>query len=295
MKPSTFHWAIMSGLVIGALFLCQATAPSQAPGTKPIRVGLSALLFDEQSREQMLEQMKPFTQRVEKQVGVQSEFVIVDSLDALAKQLNDRVIQIAVLSGLHYGWVKPLCPEMKPMLTTAVEGGRLKSVVLVKKDAAFASLDQLRGQSLALPNRTQHFVRFFLEQETKQPMGDFFKVAPQRNVDDAIEAVIAGKVQAAALSESALQVFQERKPARYQRLKILVESEPFPAPVVVFLDKNADRERIDKFSEALLKADDSTEGKQMLTLWRFNGFVRLPADFESQVNHIVQKYPSRMK
>ncbi len=295
MKPSTFHWAIMSGLVIGALFLCQATAPSQAPGTKPIRVGLSALLFDEQSREQMLEQMKPFTKRVEKQVGVQSEFVIVDSLDALAKQLNDRVIQIAVLSGLHYGWVKPLCPEMKPMLTTAVEGGRLKSVVLVKKDAAFASLDQLRGQSLALPNRTQHFVRFFLEQETKQPMGDFFKVAPQRNVDDAIEAVIAGKVQAAALSESALQVFQERKPARYQRLKILVESEPFPAPVVVFLDKNADRERIDKFSEALLKADDSTEGKQMLTLWRFNGFVRLPADFESQVNHIVQKYPSRMK
>lgn len=295
MKPSTFHWAIMSGLVIGALFLCQATAPSQAPGAKPIRVGLSALLFDEQSREQMLEQMKPFTKRVEKQVGVQSEFVIVDSLDALAKQLNDRVIQIAVLSGLHYGWVKPLCPEMKPMLTTAVEGGRLKSVVLVKKEAAFASLDQLRGQSLALPNRTQNFVRFFLEQETKQPMGDFFKVAPQRNVDDAIEAVIAGKVQAAALSESALQVFQERKPARYQRLKILVESEPFPAPVVVFLDKNADRERIDKFSEALLKADDSTEGKQMLTLWRFNGFVRLPADFESQVNHIVQKYPSRMK
>ena len=285
-------WVVLIVMMVGT---SQPTFARPSGTDTPIRIGLSSQLFDDQARNQILDQMKPFTEKVQKQVGTPSEFVIVDDLKSMARQLNDKSLQMAVMSGLDYGWIKPLCPDIRALLTTSIEGGVLKTVLLVKKDATWQSNQQLKRQSLAMPQRTPNYVKFFLEQETKQTMSAYYQLLECRNVDEAIEAVIDGKAAATAVSASAMDVFKERKPGRFNRLKVLMESDAFPAPVVVYQAKNTNEKQIEKFAEALLRADDSTEGKQMLTLWRLRGFVKLPADFETHVDRIVKKYPSTLK
>ena len=167
----------------------------------------------------------------------------------------------------------------------------MKAIVLAAKDSPLSKLDELKGKSLAWPKNTPQHLKFFLRREFGQPVDQAFKVQPTRNVDEALEDVIEGKADFACVGQGQAKVFQDQKPGRYNRLKVVAESADFPPPVVAYQSKGADPLKISRFADAMLRANQTTEGKQTLTLWRLKGFERLPKDYDAMLDAIVKKYP----
>jgi ABC-type phosphate/phosphonate transport system substrate-binding protein len=282
------------GNLLVLLSMIGSTVFAQAQSDKPIRVALLAALFDQQQdRQQMLGQMQPFVDLVQKDLGVKSEFDIVDDVPALKKALVDGRVHLTVLPGLSFAWLRQEYAEVKPLLVASMDSTTLRAVALVAKDSPVQSLRDLRGQPAALPKRVPLFLRVFLEREWQQPIEQFVVVKDQDNAEAAIEAVIDGQVTSAILPQSAVEAYADRKPGRFKRLRVLQESPDFPLPVVAYRTAGTDLAAIKRFEKALLSADQTPEGRQTLTLWRLRGFVKPPADFDELIIQTARRYPMK--
>lgn len=277
------------GLGLGIVPLLVAAAEPLAKPTL-FRVAMVGYLFDE-NKEQMLRQMGPFIEDMQRDTGTKAEFVIIDDLPALTRELKEGRVQVAILPSLDFGWLRAEVPNLKPLLLAGVDGGRLRAQVFVPAKSTLASLAELKGQALAWPRRNPQHVRFFLEREFGAAPEKAFQLQEARNIDQALEDTIDGKVKAAVVNFSAAKVFAEQKPGRFGRLKLLAESTDFPAPVVAYVPSAGEEERVRKFADAMKKSNQTESGRQTLTLWKLKGFEDLPADFEEQVTAILKKYP----
>jgi ABC-type phosphate/phosphonate transport system substrate-binding protein len=85
--------------------------------------------------------------------------------------------------------------------------------------------------------------------------------------------------------------YKARKPGRAAALKVLKKSAAFPATVVAFHDGALDGATQRNFRSALLRAPDSADGRQVLTMWKLSGFERVPRDYEQQLEDILKVYP----
>lgn len=281
------RWSTLALAILALLPDWSRSAPAA-----PIRVVLLAQLFDQQQdRKQMLGQMQPFVDLVQKDLGVQAEFDIVDDVAALREAMEKGRAQVAVMPGLSFAWLRGTYADARPLLVAQMDSPTLKAVAIVAKDSPLQKLADLQGQPTALPKRLPLYLRVFLEREWHQPVEKFVAARQQESSEAAIEAVIDGGVVAAVLPHSAIEAYADRKPGRFKRLRVLQESPDFPLPVVAYRTTGADMEAIRKFEKALLTADSTPEGRQTLTLWRLRSFGKPPGDFDKLVDQIAIRYP----
>lgn len=285
-RPALICLASLIPATVGSLAVAWTGADPEI-----IKVAMISHLFEGENKDGMVKQMAPFVDSMEKRTGAKSEFIIIDDLTALTKELNEGRVQIAVMPSLDYGWARADLPDVKPLIVAAVDGGKLKTTVLVAQKSAASRLEELKGKLLAWPKRTPHYVKFFLARELGEEPDKAFKPKEYRSVDEALDAVIDGEAEAAAINGSAAKIYQEQRPGRYKRLKVVAESVDFPPPVVVYQTKGANEDKIKRFSDGMLTANQNTEGQQTLTLWRLKGFEKLPADYDQQLEAILKKYP----
>src|SRR5262249_21058629 len=130
----------------------------------------------------------------------------------------------------------------------------------------------LRGQSLALPATGQRFVRLFVEHQSKaagkEPEDFFVKITTPENIEDALDDVVDGVVQAAAADGPALEAYKRRKPGRFKTLKEAAHPQPPPPPLVAYYGKTLDEATRERFRNGLLNASRKEKGEMMLTLFR---------------------------
>lgn len=283
-----FRWRLLSSLA--AIFVA-AFGFAAEQEQRPVRIGISNSLFDDLDEDTVQKQMQPFADNVKMQTGVDGRFGMVKGLDGMVKAFQEGAIQMAVMPGIEYGWLKAHCKDVKPLLIAVIDKPTLKAVFLVARDSPAKQAADLKGQTLALAKKSPPFTRFYLERLVAGDPAKYFQTVLCDSVADAIESVVEGKAAAALVSESAVNVYKAQKPGRFNRLRILEESPDFPAAVLVYrteADRAAERQ---KFRDALLKAHETPEGRQTLTLWRLSSFQEVPKDYEGVVDAIVKKYP----
>jgi len=260
-------------------------ARPQQQSRELVRVGLLESVFDQQEKNQVLSQLRSFAEVVQRETNTKAEFDIVDR-PTLVKDFNAGKAQVAILTGIEYGWIKDECPDAKPLLIATIEGPTYKTVVLTQKDNQAKSLVDLKGQALVQPKRMPYLTRFYLRHAISAEPQKFFRVNEADNADAAIEDVVDGKAQAVAISASGFKVYQERKPGGAKRLGVLAESAEFPAAVVIYNTKGADVRTVKDFERSLRNADQTPEGRQLLTLYHLKRFEDVPADYERRVAEI---------
>jgi hypothetical protein len=81
------------------------------------------------------------------------------------------------------------------------------------------------------------------------------------------------------------------KPSRAVELKILCESESFPASVVVFGEGRVPSETLQRLQKGMLSADKQAVGRQLLTLWKLTGFIEVPRNYLPLTESIIRTYP----
>ncbi|GBD36505.1 hypothetical protein HRbin36_01630 [bacterium HR36] len=278
-------WAGMT-LVLSMLLQCHANVLQERVG-----VGMLASLFDQADEKTILAQMEPFAEVVSKRVGIRGEFLVVRDVHHAARLLDERKIQVVVLHGPEYGWLKQLRQEIRPLLIATASTAKLQAVFLVSQNNAAKSADELKGQTLALSNRLPQHLRLFLERRFSDPADKLFRVLEVKNAEDALEAVIESKAALTLVSNIQAEVYQQQRPGRFKRLRQLESSPDFPMPVVAYKPQTELEQAVEEFRKALLTAKETPEGRQTLVLWRIEGFKEPPADYEDQAAKIAKIYP----
>ena len=125
----------------------------------------------------------------------------------------------------------------------------------------------------------------------KKPEEFFAKITNPENVEDALDDAVDGAVQAVAVDRAALEAFKKRKPARFNRLKEVAKSQPFPPTVVVYLEGVLDNATLQRFRDGLLNASRKEKGQTLLTLFRLTGFETVPNDFDRVLAETRKAYP----
>src|SRR5260370_3437879 len=110
---------------------------------------------------------------------------------------------------------------------------RLASLLVRCEDRA-NSLADLKGKSIALPQRSREHCYMFLNKRCSKPERFFSQITTPPNSEEALDDVVDGDVQAAVIDGVALNCFKRRKPVRFARLKVLDKSEVFPAGVAAY-------------------------------------------------------------
>ena len=263
----------------------------QAGYDDPVKVALLESVFSGQDRAKVLEQIKPFSELIQKDTATQAVFDIL-SLAQVEGEFTSGKVQLVILTGLEYAWVQSQVKEAKALLVASIDPGATRTVVVTKQDDVAKDLKDLLGATLAVPDRVPYLTQFYLKNQTGQPYDKAFKLVKPGNVDETLEDVLDGKARGAIVTAAGMDVFKERKgPARAKKLKVVHESPDFPQATVMYHEKHADKGSLEKFRNALLKATEKPEGSRVLTLFRLKGFEAVPENFEKLVSETAKAFP----
>jgi ABC-type phosphate/phosphonate transport system substrate-binding protein len=238
----------------------------------------------------------PFSSVVHVQTGLDSNLELIPTLDEMRQQLSDGKLQFGLCHGFEFAWMKQKDPSLRPLMVAAPAQRPLKGYVVVASTNPAMSLNDLRGKKIALPKGIHETARLFAARQCHCEAGvrsDLFEeVTIPANAETALHEVYDDKVQATIVDKTGLQCFADRFPARFQRVRILEESEPFPMSVVVVRDGAVDDAVLRQFQNGMGKAHTTIVGRQLTALMHSAGFEPVPPDYGRQADEIAKRYPA---
>jgi ABC-type phosphate/phosphonate transport system substrate-binding protein len=229
------------------------------------------------------------------ETGLENDIVGEQDWRELADSMAEGKFQLALFQGYEFAWAQEKHPDLKP-LALAVNLDRYPvACLMVARSSPAGDFAALRGQSLSVPVTCHGYLRLFVERRCEAGggnMGGFFsKITCPDNVEDALDDVVDGKVDAAVADRAALEAYKRRKPGRFNQLKEVAQSQRFPPVVIAYYDKVLDDETLNRFQMGLLNAQNKEKGQTMLTLFRLTGFQKPPKDFDQVIAETLKNYP----
>jgi ABC-type phosphate/phosphonate transport system substrate-binding protein len=285
---------LLAASVVGMLLPAPVLAEGKHEG--PIRIGMVGTLFRDVPASLVLAMMHPFGMLMKSQTGMDGKLLPGGDPYEVAQQIVDGKLDLAVLHGVEFGWVRAKHPELRPLMIAVNQQKHFTVHLVVRSDDTIKSLEDLKGTKLALAKGSREHVRMFLNKQCGPFCPDFEKffktITVPANTEDALDDVVDGEVQAAVVENVPFEAFARRKPGRAAQLKTLTVSETFPSGVIVYKHGALDDETLDRFRTGMVNANKNIMGKQMLMMWKLTGFEAIPADYDTVLNDIVKAYPA---
>jgi ABC-type phosphate/phosphonate transport system substrate-binding protein len=279
-----------------AAFLRVAAAPASEIATKPIHIGMSKSIFVDVP--QILVQLAAptFNQLTKESTGLNGQMVVGGDPFELCRRLHDNQVQLAVFQGIEYAWVHQHHPEMVPMMVAVYRQPHLKANLVVRKDNEATNFNDLRGKGLALPKKSKEHCRLFLERGCDEggcpPQKFFGQVTRPSSMEGALDDVCAGNVEACVIDAQALENYQSIKPGCAARLKIIKQSEIFPAAVICYRKGILSDDTLNRFRTGMIGAHKSEKSRELMSMYMITAFEPLPPDYFQTVTDILKSYPA---
>jgi ABC-type phosphate/phosphonate transport system substrate-binding protein len=280
---------------IAALLAGPGTVVRAQPAGGVLHIGSSGTLASSNSgarEEAALDTLRDF---IKTETGFQNEIVRQKDWRELADKMTKGQFQLGVFQGYEFAWAQEKYPALRP-LALGVNVHTYPTVyVVTRRDNSAADFASLQGQSLAMQSGAGGFVRLFVDRQSqahgKKADAFFAHVTQADNVEDALDDLVDGKVQAVAADRAALEAYRQRKPGRFGQLKEVAHSQPFPPTVVAYAEGAVDAPTLQRFRDGLLRASRTDRGQTLLTLFKLTGFETIPADFDRVLAQTRKDYP----
>jgi ABC-type phosphate/phosphonate transport system substrate-binding protein len=267
------------------------------PSAEPIRIGMLTTMFRSGKPAWATALKGPLSAVVNAQTGFDCKVDMLADPDELREQLADGKIQFALSHGFEFAWMLEDDPRLKAIMIAAPVNRPLKAYVVVASTNPAKDLDDLKGTTVALPNGIHETARMFARHKcdcaADKPSQLFEKVTTPVNAETALHEVFENKVQAAIVDQSGWRCLADRYPARFQRVRVLKESEPFPMTVVSVRDGTVDAAIVRRFADGMGRAHQTAMGRQILALMQSSGFQTPPSDYDEQIAAIIKRYPAQ--
>ena len=283
-------------LVLSALLgVAAIVAHGRSEKSDVLRVGLSGPLGSDTEGPKQKVAAAMLQDFIKSETGMNDEIVCQKNWRDLADKLAKGQLQVGVFQGYEFAWAQEQHPSLKPLVLALTGPRNLTACVVARRDGAARQFDDLRGQSLGLPDTGQRHLRLFVERESQargaEPDAFFSKISSPQNVEDCLDDVVDGTVQVAVVDHAALEAYKVRKPGRFNQLKVVAESPPLPPVVIAFCDRVLGEATVRRFREGLVESGNKEKGRMMLTLFRLTAFEAAPNDFAEVLAQTREAYP----
>jgi ABC-type phosphate/phosphonate transport system substrate-binding protein len=287
---------LTSGLIASAFVICCVLAVQGEPvKIDMLRIGTSGTLNPEGKDANDKSSLDTLRSFVKDETQLNSEIIRENDWQDLADKMSKRDLHVGVFQGFEFARAREKYNKLQPLAVAVnVYTYPVVYVVTRRKDQA-SDFKGLQGQSLALVSNAPGYLKFYVDRQCdaagKKPDAFFSKIVYRDNSEDAIDDVVDGVIDATVADRATLDSYKRRKPARFNRLKSIAESKPFPPAVVACFDGVLDEATIKQFRNGLLDAANKEKGQTMLNLFRLTGFILPPADFNEHLAASLKDYP----
>jgi len=284
------------GILLGAVLLASVDTGQAQQAPNLLRIGTSGNLSPGAPKAKENAATATLKDFIRDETGLKNEIVRARDWQDLAKQMVDKQIPLGVFQGHEFAWAQNQHPELKPLVVAANGTPYIVAYMVARKDGPTTNFAGLQGKSLALPPGSEGFPWFFVQRqgEALGKKADAFFSSIQRdyeNVEDAVDDVVDGKVEATVVDRTSLEAYKRRKPGRFRQLTELTHSETVPRAVIAYTEGALDQATLDRFRNGLLRAGQQERGQTLLTAFHLTGFERAPADFDKVLATTRKAYP----
>jgi ABC-type phosphate/phosphonate transport system substrate-binding protein len=287
------------GLLLAAALAAVVAVPGAAAhgqsAPSVLRIGSSGSLTTAPGTNEKaaLETLKDF---IKEQTGLDDEIVRQKDWRELADKMSKGRLHLGDFQGYEFAWAQEKYPGLRP-LAVAVNVYTYPTVyVVTRRDNPPTNFAGLQGQSVVLPAGGADHVSLFIDRQCeaqgKTAKTFFSRVTTTDNVEDAVDDVVDGKVQAVAADRAALEAYKQRKPGRFGQLKAVATSAPFPpAAIVADYEGVLDQGTRQRVRDGLLRAHRSDRGQTLLTMFKLTRFDAPPPDLDRVLAETRKAYP----
>jgi ABC-type phosphate/phosphonate transport system substrate-binding protein len=258
----------------------------------PLKIGMPESMFSGLPPSVVQVGAQPFKDMFEKQTGLKGEIAVVKDYADSTAQLCAGKLDVAVFHGFEYAWVKQHT-ELIPLLI-AVPGSKIQACIVVNAECTAAGPAALKGECLAIPTATKAHCHLYLERlKEKLPAGTCGPAKLEgKTIEDALDAVASGKCEAALVDVSTLEGYKRNKPGVGTHLKILDQSDLFPAGVIVFRNNVFNAKAEKNLRDGLIKSIETPQGKLLKGLWKLEGFAEVNQAYQTDLDKCLKAYPA---
>lgn len=237
---------------------------------------------------------KDLTDVMKKTTGIDGSLNASLSPLEIGQQVKDGKMDFAILHGHEYASLRKQFPDLLPMLIVCSKGGE-HAYLVVRQDCDAKSVADLAGKKIDMPmDARQHCGVFFskIGADNSDKDGHIFSSVTKSMLQvEALNDLARGKVDAVVIDTIGLAAFKElRGPVFEKNLKILVKSQAFPAPVIVYNRGGVDEKVVTQLREGLLKAHMTDSGKALMKDWKFERFASVPSDYEQNLDGTLKEF-----
>lgn len=287
-------WRSILGTVCGLTVAMSAVRADENKDAH-IRVGFVDSLFKDSAASFSDAVVDAMGAVVRGQTGLDTKVIRGGEAYELSERLK-KDLHVGIFQGVEFAWACAKHPELRPLVLAINDNPHRHALLVVRSDSNAAGFDDLKGKSLIMPLHSRAHCELFLEKNTqaknlKAVRGFFSSFERSDNAEDALDDLIDGDVQGVVVDAVALQRYQERKPGRSSKIKIVKKSEAFPASVVAYRPGRIDDERLKTFKSGLLTANKTILGRYLMTLWKLSAFEPVPQEYEKMLTNIREAYP----
>ncbi len=286
----------LCGVLLGLLVGLAGPTPDVSAGAAPLHIGIPQDFFHDMSAALVRDVTEPFVNVLKETSGLSGKVAIGGTPLAVARELNDDQIQLAVLHGFEFAWAQQKYADLQPLMIAERTHKDFRASVLVRKDGGLARFADLKGKDLALPKRTIDGCRLFIdelcrEQGAQRPADFFARIVHPTDVESGLDDLARGKLPAVLVDTNGLEFYKDLKPGVFARFKVLVQSEPF-APLVIAYHKGALSDAtLTRIRNGLPAAGKTETGRDMMKTWHIRAFAAVPADFARAMAASLKRYP----
>jgi ABC-type phosphate/phosphonate transport system substrate-binding protein len=259
---------------------------------KVLEIGSSGSLSvgtDPNKEKGAIESLEDF---IKDETGMKNNITKTKTWRELADKLERGDFHLGMFQGYELAWARESHKGLRP-LAIAVNVQRYPVVhVVAQKSGNVKDMADLKGKTVGIPAEAPAFLRLFVEKEVGKKAEDYFsKFTRKDNVEDAVDDVVDGEMAAAVVEHASLEAYKRRKPGRFNLLREVAHSKPFPPAVLVYQEGGLSDSLLNRFKEGLLNASNKERGQMMLTLFHLTGFEDVPGDFEKVLAQTRKDYP----
>ena len=282
-------------LCVGFLFLVPSAPAADKPKAATLRVGVIKSMFRDTPAPLVQFVMNPFKKLLEAETGMTGEIVLGGDAEALGTQLKEDKVQLGVFQGIEFAWAKLKNPKLEPLIICVNKDTFVKAALVIRADSKAEVVGDLHGQDVALPRMSREHCHLFLQRRCAKPgeplEKSFGKITTPSNPEDALDDVVDGVVQAALIDTAAMDGYKGNKPGRAGKLKVLLQSEPFPCGIVAYNPGALDEPTMVKIKAGLMNAGKTKQGKNFLEMVHITSFEPVPANYDQLFKDIAKAYP----
>jgi ABC-type phosphate/phosphonate transport system substrate-binding protein len=282
-------------LVVTFVFVHRSESAEPRGAAAPIRMGLVRSMFRDKPDPLIRLTTTAFEALMLDQTGLAGKTTVPGDAAALSRMLKEGTMDIGAFHGFEYAWAKQQNPNLMPLVLCVKRQRFVGAVLIVRADCKAADAAAFQGKTLALSQMARQHCHLFLDRRCvgKGKSRDewFGKVCTPRTDLDALDDVAEGNADVAVVDDVDWKLFRETYPKTAGRLRVLKESEIFPATVIAYQKGTLEEATLKRLRDGLIKGSETERGRTLLGFFGMSGFAAVPDDYEKNVADILKAYP----